>query len=432
MDALKYRSSQAVRCARRGLLGAAAALSFLVMTSQAWGGNPANLLFPPSANAVVVPFAADGAQGNGPATNVDPLQRNDDDFAQAGFGMPAAPFVFNLYGTPYTGGEIFLNNNGNLSFGTGFTTFTSTGFPIANIPMVAPFWADVDTRSPMSGVASYEYIDSNVTPGADTLVVTWDNVGHFDSQTDRLNTFQVAISDGANPRMGLGNNVCFSYDDMAWTTGDASGGTNGFGGTPATVGVNKGDGATFFQIGLFDHEGVDYDGSGGASDGVSFLDNLDTCFSTVAAANQPPIAIGFPPSGVINVDPTLAQSINSAFQFIGPELGDAVTITSLNDFDGAVTDGLVAALANGDPATANLTWTTAALLPLVGNSYDLQFNFQDSFAATNSQSLRINVVPEPNALAMLALGIVTVAAPLLRRTRHEFVSRDRRIEIVPR
>ena len=44
----------------------------------------------------------------------------------------------------------------------------------------------------------------------------------------------------------------------------------GFGGAPATVGVNHGNGVDFFQIGLFDHAGNDYDGPGGNNDGVSF------------------------------------------------------------------------------------------------------------------------------------------------------------------
>ncbi|MBK7573604.1 MAG: hypothetical protein IPI10_19160 [Bacteroidetes bacterium] len=34
-----------------------------------------------------------------------------------------------------------------------------------------------------------------------------------------------------------------------WTTGDASGGTGGFIGTPATVGVNNGNGIDYIQIG---------------------------------------------------------------------------------------------------------------------------------------------------------------------------------------
>ena len=35
--------------------------------------------------------------------------------------------------------------------------------------------------------------------------------------------------------------VGFLYEDIQWTTGDASGGTNGFGGTMARAGLDAGD-----------------------------------------------------------------------------------------------------------------------------------------------------------------------------------------------
>ena len=41
-----------------------------------------------------------------------------------------------------------------------------------------------------------------------------------------------------------------------------------FGGTPATVGANQGNGTDFFLVGRFDQAGNAYDGPGGANDGV--------------------------------------------------------------------------------------------------------------------------------------------------------------------
>ena len=43
---------------------------------------------------------------------------------------------------------------------------------------------------------------------------------------------------------GINSFVIFLYADggIQWTTGDASNGVNGFGGTPAQVGFNAGDG----------------------------------------------------------------------------------------------------------------------------------------------------------------------------------------------
>ncbi len=61
----------------------------------------------------------------------------------------------------------------------------------------------------------------------------------------QTNTFQcVMATDGIN------SFVIFLYADgeIQWTTGDASGGTGGLGGTPAQVGFNAGDGIRFATV----------------------------------------------------------------------------------------------------------------------------------------------------------------------------------------
>ncbi|MEF3694345.1 MAG: nidogen-like domain-containing protein [Candidatus Cloacimonadota bacterium] len=186
------------------------------------------------------------------------LGANDDEYTDA----ITIPFTFVLYGTTYT--QFYINNNGNISFDEGYSSYTPWGFPIEGFPMLAPFFGDVDTRGVGSGYVWYK-IEAN------RIIVTWDHVGYFGARVDKLNTFQVIFSDGTDPAIGLGNNVAFSYGDMAWTTGDASGGTDGLGGEPATVGVNAGDGTLFSQTGRFDHQGYDYDGAYGNNDGVNWL-----------------------------------------------------------------------------------------------------------------------------------------------------------------
>jgi hypothetical protein len=278
----------------------------------------------------------DGAGGNGPADPADPCQRNDDDVTLA----IALPFTFNLYGTNYN--SVFINNNGNVSFGASFSAYTSTGFPVNGFPMVAPFWADVDTRNANSGVVHYR-VDAN------RLVVIWDNVGYFNMQADLHNTFELILSDGTDPLVGIGNNVCFCYEDMQWTTGSASGGVGGFGGVPATVGVNKGDGVNFAQIGRFDHEGVDYDGPGGAADGVSFLDHRVFCFNTGVTENIPPIPQGFPANNTLRV--CVGGSAVLTTGFASPEFSQTTTSTvSLGTLPHAT-----ATTVPGNPSTETLT-----------------------------------------------------------------------------
>ena len=277
--------------------------------------------------------------------------------------------------------------------------------------MVAPFWGDVDTRDEASGVAYYRFLDGNNDGSDDTMVVTWDNVGYYSTHADLTNTFQVAISDGTNPQMGIGNNICYSFDDMGWTTGDASGGEGGFGGSPATVGVNRGDGTDFFQIGRFDHPGTDYQGTEGIS-GVDWLDGQDFCFSVGEfGENLPPFAIDLPPSGELWVDAALGEILDETFTFIGPEVGQQVMFDALGDPDGAITDGLLYTAMGGDPGLVSLYWAPGA--GLIGHSYELTFNFHDDYSgpggpAYASETVTIHIVPEPVAGLLLAICALIV------------------------
>ena len=83
-------------------------------------------------------------------------------------------FAFDFFGTPQT--EVFINNNGNLSFGSSFSTFSPSGFPVSGFPMVAPFWGDVDTRSG-PGTVFYKSEPTRFT-------VIWDHVGYYNQHTD--------------------------------------------------------------------------------------------------------------------------------------------------------------------------------------------------------------------------------------------------------
>jgi hypothetical protein len=161
------------------------------------------------------------------------MQPNDD----GSTGLIPIPFTFNLYGQAYN--SLYINNNGNLTFTGALTQFSATAFPSTGNAIVAPFWADVDTRNG-NGQVLYK-----ITPTA--VYVNWVNVGYYSMHGDKLNTFQLIITNGSDPVID-GGNVAFCYQNMDWTTGDASQGVNGFGGIPATCGANKGDGLAYFLI----------------------------------------------------------------------------------------------------------------------------------------------------------------------------------------
>ncbi len=241
-----------------------------IINADVTKSNGGGLLLPLDETFAVVPFT-NGTQ---------PEYRNDDGSTTP---IPLS-FTFTFYGNQFN--QIYINNNGNISFEGSFSTFTPEGFPVANFGMVAPFWGDVDTRNAGGGETEGQdgsgvvYYKSE----ANRFTITWDAVGYYNQNADKVNTFQVILTDGTDPLIGVGNNIAFSFGDMQWTTGDASGGSNGFGGSPATVGANRGDGANFALIGRFDHDGVDYDGPGGNADGVSYLDDKIFAFDVTQGA----------------------------------------------------------------------------------------------------------------------------------------------------
>lgn len=202
---------------------------------------------------------------DGSFTNITTTYGSCDDCYYGPFTLP---FTFCFYGTNHN--TFYLNNNGNVSFSQGYGVYSATGFPIAGYDMLAPFWADVVTWENLGNV----YMKIEPT----RVIVIWDYCGYYYTNGDKRNTFELIFTDGNDPLIGTANNVAFSFGDMQWTTGDASSGVNGFGGVPATVGVNKGDGVKYALVGRFDHEGTDFDGAGGGADGVSYLDGRDYFF----------------------------------------------------------------------------------------------------------------------------------------------------------
>ncbi len=146
------------------------------------------------------------------------------------------PFEVNFFGNRYN--NFYVNNNGNITFNGPVGSYTPTPFPISAQPMIAPFWADVDTRCTTCGAV---YVAS---PNANTVVVTWNDVGFYQSNSTLTNNFQLALRN-----QGSGNfDVEFRYDRLSWTTGDASGGVNGLGGSPAQAGYDAGNGTNFFTL----------------------------------------------------------------------------------------------------------------------------------------------------------------------------------------
>lgn len=302
-------------------------------------------------------------------TFIQAMLPNDDNSA----GPIALPFTFCFYSNNET--SFYINNNGNVSFGASYSQYSPSGFPLAGFPMLAPFWGDVDTRT--CGNVWYKIETSPYR-----VTVIWELVGYYNQHCDKLNYFELIFTDGNDPLIGMGNNVSFSYEDMQWTTGGASGGTGGFGGYPATVGINSGDGVNYALIGRFDHAGSDYDGPGGNVDGVDYLDTQSFVFNTCnASTNIPPVPAGFP-GGPVTVN--VGQTYNLTVQFLSPEVGQTVNTVVI---DGGISDFTYTSTP-GNPSSISIQLIgTASNL----GSHTIQFIATDDGVPIESTTVNLDI-----------------------------------------
>ncbi|KAB1072675.1 VCBS domain-containing protein [Methylobacterium planeticum] len=132
----------------------------------------------------------------------------------------------NIFDRSYT--ALYVNNNGNITFDGPLGAFRPSSIGGASTsPIIAPFWADVDTSpgAPDSATPGGHSKGTNLVhidkdPANGVLTVTWDDVGYFASHTDKLNAFQLQLID-----LGHGNfDIVYRYEAVNWTLGDYSNG----------------------------------------------------------------------------------------------------------------------------------------------------------------------------------------------------------------
>jgi uncharacterized protein (TIGR03382 family) len=151
------------------------------------------------------------------------LGRNDDGYA--GFLLPGG---FSLRVNGVTTSQLYVSNNGTVSLATAFHDYTSNSFNAAGVNFLAPFLADIDTRSEPSGVVSY---GMGSFGGHDTFGVNWPGVAAFGGGSPaKLNSFQLLLVNRSDT--GSGNaDFYFNYDAVNWDSGAARVGYNLAGGT---------------------------------------------------------------------------------------------------------------------------------------------------------------------------------------------------------
>jgi uncharacterized repeat protein (TIGR01451 family) len=212
-------------------------------------------------NSTDIPTVVSHLTGNGairhlPGFTANVLPPNDDGSSS----QINLPFTMNFFGESFT--SLFVNNNGNVTFGTALAEFTPNGLNTNNggIPIIAPFWADVDTSaaapdsqdagSPPSGVVTFGVDTVN---GHQAFGVNYENVGFFSFHSDKLNSFQLVLIDRSDTGIAGAFDMEFNYDKIQWEAGDASDGNDGLctiASECAAVGYSNGTGnaGTNFQL----------------------------------------------------------------------------------------------------------------------------------------------------------------------------------------
>lgn len=156
----------------------------------------------------------------------------------------------NFFGRYYTG--LYLNNNGSVTFNAATSSFTPSAITgSTSNPIIAAYWADIDTRggavtpTPGGTSAGTNLLWYDIDPVTHTFTATWDDVGYYSGQTNKLNAFQLSIRQ-INTQGDF--DITFRYENVDWTTGSASGGSNGLGGTPARAGYSAGNGVEYYEL----------------------------------------------------------------------------------------------------------------------------------------------------------------------------------------
>jgi len=165
--------------------------------------------------------------------NTSTLAANDD----GSTGAVNIGFSVDFFGATFS--QLFVNNNGNVTFDNPLSTYTPFALTGGGVPpILAPFFADVDTGSAGDPV---RYGNDTVN-GHSAFGVNWNNVDYFSSDPSHVNrnSFQLVMLD----RSDVAPNdfdFWFNYDQIQWEAGEASGSDAcGQGGDSAHVGYSNG------------------------------------------------------------------------------------------------------------------------------------------------------------------------------------------------
>jgi len=154
---------------------------------------------PSFASAIVPGFntTSDGRNDDGTYTAPTGCNNAAPGGTCAGTAVPLG-MAINFFGVNFS--SIYINTNGNVTLDAPLSTFTPFGLTAASRQIIAPFFADVDTRNVASGVVTF---GSGLFGGRNAFGVNWINVGYYSEHVDKTNSFQLLIVTVATRASGI-------------------------------------------------------------------------------------------------------------------------------------------------------------------------------------------------------------------------------------
>jgi hypothetical protein len=117
-------------------------------------------------------------------------------------------FSANYFGSTYS--AVYVNNNGDVTFGMPYAGFSGPDLTVSGRPIIAVALSDVDTRPAATTPVQYGITTYGGRPA---FCVNWVDVGYFDSGVDELNSSQLVLVDRSDT--GAGNfDIVMNYDRL--------------------------------------------------------------------------------------------------------------------------------------------------------------------------------------------------------------------------
>ena len=134
--------------------------------------------------------------------------------------------------------ELYINNNGSVTFGSPMTSFTPRPLEDREQPIIAPYWNDIDTRT--TGMV---YYGRGFIAGRRFFMVNWQEVPAWGGSADSVNTFQLVLIEPNSERRVV--DIEFNYGQINYNNKGAQVGFSAGPGGPTRTVAGSGNSSSF-------------------------------------------------------------------------------------------------------------------------------------------------------------------------------------------